>query len=397
MKYSLLQGGVGKGVPTALTAYIMISLLESKTPMPKEKIDKAFNCISKQSDPNSYTLGLTAYTAVLAGETELANTLLKKLYSRAINEGTSTYWKTASKSVSVELGAYIILTLNKLGTTENQAKALNIVRWVARQRNANGGFVSTQDTVIALQAFAEYAVYQSKETQNLKVTAEGGEFTHNYSITKNNRLLMQTDKIENLETKFSNIMEVMATGEGCGLAQATLKYNKANIKPEQALSLSVEGIAHDWDCKKRTIKVCASYNIPGENSNMALVTVKMVSGYIPDKKSLKDLKYTIDTFKRYEVDKNFVNVYFDYLNQTTPCFKFDVIKEIDVEDAKPATVTVFDYYVTELKLEASYELPEVKCVVRPPHIEPIDPIVLDEVKPEAVNVTKSVILPEVVV
>ncbi|KAG1650780.1 Alpha-2-macroglobulin-like protein 1 [Nymphon striatum] len=403
------MGGVGKGVPTALTAYIMISLLESKTPMSQEKIDKAFNCIAKQSDPNSYTLGLTAYAAVLAGKTDLANELLNKLYSRAINEGTSTYWKTASKSVSVELGAYVILTLNKLKTTENQAKALNIVRWVARQRNANGGFVSTQDTVIALQAFAEYAIYQSKATQNLKVTAEGGEFTHNYNITKTNRLLMQTDKIENLETEFSNIIEVMATGEGCGLAQATLKYNKANIKPEQALSLSVEGIAHDWDCKKRTIKVCASYNIPGENSNMALVTVKMVSGYIPDKKSLKNLKYTIDDFKRYEVDKNFVNIYFDYLNQTTPCFKFDVIKEIDVEDAKPATVTVFDYYVTELKLEASYELPEVKCVVRPPHIEPlgpfvpidpidpIDPLVLDEDEPEAVNATKSVILPEVIV
>ncbi|KAG1664848.1 Alpha-2-macroglobulin-like protein 1 [Nymphon striatum] len=341
--------GFGKGVPTALTAYIMISLLESKTPMSQEKIDKAFNCIAKQSDPNSYTLGLTAYAAVLAGKTDLANKLLKKLYSRAINEGTSTYWKTASKSVSVELGAYVILTLNKLITAENQAKALSIVRWVARQRNANGGFVSTQDTVIALQAFAEYAIYQSKGTQNLKVTAEGGEFTHNYNITKNNRLLMQTDKIENLETKFLNIIEVMATGEGCGLAQATLKYNKINIKPEQALTLSVEGAPHSWDCKKRTIKICASYNIPGENSNMALVTVKMVSGYIPNKESLQKLKSTSSAFKRFEINKNIVNIYFDYLNQTSPCTTFDVVKKINVEDAKPATVTVFDYYVTGKK------------------------------------------------
>ncbi|KAG1650777.1 Alpha-2-macroglobulin-like protein 1 [Nymphon striatum] len=344
-----MKGGVGKGVPTALTAYIMISLLESKTPMSQEKIDKAFNCIAKQSDPNSYTLGLTAYAAVLAGKTDLANELLKKLYSRAINEGTSTYWKTASKSVSVELGAYVILTLNKLITAENQAKALNIVRWVARQRNANGGFVSTQDTVIALQAFAEYAIYQSKETQNLKVIAEGGEFTHNYNITKNNRLLMQTDKIETLETKFLNIIEVMATGEGCGLAQATLKYNKINIKPEQALTLSVEGAPHSWDCKKRTIKICASYNIPGENSNMALVTVKMVSGYIPNKESLQKLKSTSSAFKRFEINKNIVNIYFDYLNQTSPCTTFDVVKKINVEDAKPATVTVFDYYVTGKK------------------------------------------------
>ncbi|KAG1664846.1 Alpha-2-macroglobulin-like protein 1 [Nymphon striatum] len=324
--------GFGKGVPTALTAYIMISLLESKTPMSQEKIDKAFNCIAKQSDPNSYTLGLTAYAAVLAGKTDLANKLLKKLYSRAINEGTSTYWKTASKSVSVELGAYVILTLNKLITAENQAKALSIVRWVARQRNANGGFVSTQDTVIALQAFAEYAIYQSKGTQNLKVTAEGGEFTHNYNITKNNRLLMQTDKIENLETKFLNIIEVMATGEGCGLAQVITFF--LTIR-KYCLYVIVFGNTF--------------YNIPGENSNMALVTVKMVSGYIPNKESLQKLKSTSSAFKRFEINKNIVNIYFDYLNQTSPCTTFDVVKKINVEDAKPATVTVFDYYVTGKK------------------------------------------------
>merc|ERR1719481_1835310 len=34
-------------------------------------------------------------------------------------------------------------------------KALKSVKWLAKQRNSQGGFVSTQDTVVALQALAK--------------------------------------------------------------------------------------------------------------------------------------------------------------------------------------------------------------------------------------------------
>lgn len=36
-------------------------------------------------------------------------------------------------------------------------QGLPLVRWLSNQRNALGGFSSTQDTVIALQALAAYA------------------------------------------------------------------------------------------------------------------------------------------------------------------------------------------------------------------------------------------------
>ena len=54
------------------------------------------------------------------------------------------------------------------------------------------------------------------------------------------------------------------------------------------------------------------YTGPGNESNMAIVAVKMVSGYIPDKESIKQLKQQTKLgLKRYEVDKNWVNLYFD--------------------------------------------------------------------------------------
>ncbi len=36
--------------------------------------------------------------------------------------------------------------------------SLRAIRWLATQRNPFGGFVTTQDTVVALQAIAQYSV-----------------------------------------------------------------------------------------------------------------------------------------------------------------------------------------------------------------------------------------------
>ena len=47
--------------------------------------------------------------------------------------------------------SYVLLTLVKLGSNQDLLKARSIVRWLSKQRNSEGGFVSTQDTVVALQ------------------------------------------------------------------------------------------------------------------------------------------------------------------------------------------------------------------------------------------------------
>lgn len=54
-------------------------------------------------------------------------------------------------ALSVELSAYVLLSLVKLGGSEDLVHGRSIVRWLSKQRNSDGGFVSTQDTVVALQ------------------------------------------------------------------------------------------------------------------------------------------------------------------------------------------------------------------------------------------------------
>lgn len=54
-------------------------------------------------------------------------------------------------ALSVEMTSYVLLSLLKLGDTADLLNARSIVRWLSKQRNSEGGFVSTQDTVVALQ------------------------------------------------------------------------------------------------------------------------------------------------------------------------------------------------------------------------------------------------------
>ena len=46
--------------------------------------------------------------------------------------------------LSVEMTAYAVLSLVKLGGERNLISALEAVRWISKHRNAQGGFVSTQ-------------------------------------------------------------------------------------------------------------------------------------------------------------------------------------------------------------------------------------------------------------
>jgi hypothetical protein len=47
--------------------------------------------------------------------------------------------------------AYALLSLVKLGSKKDMNDARSIVRWLSKQRNSEGGFISTQDTVVGLQ------------------------------------------------------------------------------------------------------------------------------------------------------------------------------------------------------------------------------------------------------
>ena len=66
------------------------------------------------------------------------------IISYILNEGSGP-------ALSVEMTSYVLLSLVKLGSKQNMVDARSIVRWLSKQRNSEGGFISTQDTVVGLQ------------------------------------------------------------------------------------------------------------------------------------------------------------------------------------------------------------------------------------------------------
>lgn len=121
-------------------------------------------------------------------------------------------------------------------------------------------------------------------------------------------------------------------------------------EPSEAFSLSVS-TSLDYgpnSCKKRKIRVCASYLLNDEESNMAVIEVTLVSGYIPIKDDLKRIVgYGTGIIKRYEVDGNKVLFYIDQFTARETCVEFAIVEEVEVENAKPGTVKVYDYYEPE--------------------------------------------------
>lgn len=74
-------------------------------------------------------------------------------------------------------------------------KGLPLVRWLTGQRNAYGGFSSTQDTVIALQALGAYAEHAYSADSNVTVTVSNGADNHSFGVTPSNAIVLQSYEV----------------------------------------------------------------------------------------------------------------------------------------------------------------------------------------------------------
>ncbi|XP_076322552.1 alpha-2-macroglobulin-like isoform X2 [Tachypleus tridentatus] len=365
-----LQGGISSNdeTPAPLTAYVLISLLEAGYKN-DTVIDQGIRCLNALSNPSTYSLALFAYATSLADHPS-AKDYLTKLFERAITEGGKTFWKSPSggryywgNSIGVEVAGYAVLTLLQHGGASNMAKATPIIRWLAKQQNYRGGFYSTQDTVIALQAMSKFAAIIYKDELNLEIGVKSSGFEKKFMLTKDNSILMQTFRLPTVPSP----VDFEATGSGCGLVQTSLRYNVNTPPPVKGFHLDIttkRGLFRD--CIYARIDICAKYDGKGGVSNMAVLELKMVSGWIPDETSIKNILNREElNLRRYEVEENKLNLYFSELTDQKQCFNFWLEQDIEVQETKPATIRLYDYYEQEEEVVTSYSIGE-NCEKLPP-------------------------------
>ncbi|XP_047344508.1 alpha-2-macroglobulin-like protein 1 [Vespa velutina] len=353
-----MKGGLQEDDSSAaLTAYILISLLESGVLLTASLINNALYCLEALTDiyDSPYTAALSTYALALL-EHPKANGSMASLMNRATRNNDLLWWEDKTKpsvGLSIEMTGYAVLSLIKLGGEENMVDALKAIRWMSKQRNAEGGFTSTQDTVVGLEALTKYALAMATNSTDLSVLVTASEVDHVYRMNDDNRVVLIQIQLPILPT----IIEIFAEGEGCVLVQNNLIYNVAKVTGSEAFDLSVSATSDIFvdECSMQRITVCARYKMADEESNMALLEIGMISGYVPDRSSLHSLLEVPSTkVKRIEDDRDIVTIYFDRLIGQKTCIFFNVTRENIVDRLEPANVKLYDYYQQELMISSNY-------------------------------------------
>ncbi|OCT69759.1 uncharacterized protein LOC379686 isoform X2 [Xenopus laevis] len=363
-----MKGGIDDQV--SLSTYVTMALLEAGVSVQNSMVADALSCLRKAAiDVSSvYTQALLAYTFTLSDDTELRDMLLAKLEEKAVrNEGQLhwerkpatvpsdlSYWSRAP-SAEVELTSYVLLALLS-GPNKDLGKASEIVNWLSKQQNPYGGFSSTQDTVVALQALATYAeaTFTDKGDVTVTVSSKTG-FHQQFHVDHTNRLLLQKSSLSDIPGEFS----VSVTGSGCVYVQTVLRYNIPPPRSDATFSVRVE--TQPDKCPQGSLKVIkinitAQYTGSREKSNMAVIECKMLSGFIPVKSSVRELEKS-KTIKRSEIQTDMVTLYLDELRHEPLHLSFMVEQDIVVKNLKPATIKVYDYYETGEEAVAEYNSP----------------------------------------
>uniref|UniRef100_A0A3B5LAV3 Alpha-2-macroglobulin bait region domain-containing protein n=1 Tax=Xiphophorus couchianus TaxID=32473 RepID=A0A3B5LAV3_9TELE len=326
-----MKGGVSDEV--TLSAYITAAFLEMKI----SSDVKSINDFS-----NTYTTALLAYVFTLAGDMETRAHLLQHLDSVAIKDGGFIHWsQTAaetSASLSVEISSYVLLAkLSASHTAEDLGYASGIVRWLTTQQNYYGGFSSTQDTVVALQALSLYSslVFSPEGSSTVTVQSPSGPLT--FDVTPDNKLLYQEKILQGEAGKYS--LEVKGTG--CASVQISQHYNIP--PPPDATTMSVEVLLKDYISPLQllhSLLLSCRYSGKEESTNMVILDITLLSGFIPDPQSLTNNSAPDLTLA---VIIRPLNV-FSGVRPTSSSEQHILLQKIPVENLKPAVIALYDYY-----------------------------------------------------
>ncbi|XP_055599440.1 thioester-containing protein 1 allele R1-like isoform X23 [Uranotaenia lowii] len=362
-----MQGGSGQGI--ALTAYTLIAFLENTNLRSKYNnvINKALDYIVRNTDglEDTYALAIAAYALQLAKHSAKDFTL-SQLDTKATTDGDTKWWhkpipESDSKnpwygkpnSVNVEMSAYGMLAFLEAGLDTD---ALPIMKWLISQRNDKGGFQSTQDTVVGLQALAKLAAKISSGNNDVTIVVSFNNQQREIKVNAQNNMILQ--KFE-LPSSAKNI-DIKATGKGFAIVSLSYKYNM-NVTGEWPRFVLDPQVNRNSNPDYLHLTVCTNF-VPtvGQNSsNMAVMEVGFPSGFTADEDTLPSLE-KMDYIKKVELKDGdtIVVLYFDSLDRNELCPTISAFRTHKVAKQKPAPVMIYDYYDNTRIARQFYEGPQ---------------------------------------
>uniref|UniRef100_A0A8K9X7Y9 Complement 4B (Chido blood group) n=1 Tax=Oncorhynchus mykiss TaxID=8022 RepID=A0A8K9X7Y9_ONCMY len=427
-----MQGGIG-GIEgdVAMTAFITVALNRSLPFLTdnKERSDTKAN-ISKATDyllshveglQRPYAVAITAYClSVCLTDRKQAEPAWEKLkglategkdncrgwYANAgmVNEEKKHYVPT-TEAITVETTAYALLT----AVAHKDAEwADSAACWLTSQENYGGGFKSTQDTIVALEALSEYALNRPQPPiteVEVQFTIPGKSDIQKLSLDN------KGDKVETeLKRLIGNpIIDVALTGQGKAKMKVTKAYHLLDTADDcnlLSITVKVEGrveytaqIVEDYndyegdygDGEKREeedvprsaiewfdarsrhrrdtqqsrnsendveYEVCVSHSLTRNLTGMSIADITLLSGFEAQTDDLDKLKNPDEQYiSHYEVSHGKVLLYFNEIEERE-CVTFRAVQTVTIGLLQPAPATFYDYYEPDRKCTTFYAAPK---------------------------------------
>ncbi|XP_058138737.1 ovostatin-like isoform X2 [Dasypus novemcinctus] len=357
----------------SLTAHVTAALMEAGHPVSFEAVQKGLQCLEatwKKRAITTYEQALLAYTFGLASQEDKRAFFFNELSKKAKEEGGSIHWDaeeiiywvepilfSRTSLAHVETTCYGLLALlhKPQLTSEELTYASQIVRWVAKQQNTYGGFGFMTDTAVAFQALTQYeSLTFTKNRQNSVRIFKDQTFSKSFRVNDRNRLLLQQIPLPTTEGRYT----VEVSGKGCVYVQSSLKYNIMLPRKSSGFSLSVKtanAICRGLSDTKFDLIISASilyfvlfkksYYGKHKTSHMAVMDVKMLSGFVPEISSIEQGQVNVK-MQDVEIKSPHVYFYLENVTQKTIQFSFSIQQEVLVSNIKPASIQLYDYYET---------------------------------------------------
>ncbi|CAH0724170.1 unnamed protein product, partial [Brenthis ino] len=393
--HSDLKGGLnedGDVSSVALTAYVITSLLE--TPLPPKIIQNALTCLRAfpTKSKKVYPLSLVTYAYMKLKSYEEKNNMnnlkeeevtamLNRFLHMATEDNGYVWWDTGNLATSIEATGYALLSLRHCARAGPPAHGeapgpparcvqagAGAVRWLSAQRGAGGGFLATQDTLIAEEGLSAWAHFIKKAVAT--VTIESGEQKENFKFTK---MTPPRNSTQFTDMNVSQQFNVSIRGEGCALVHMTRAYNSraparaaaggALAVRARALPRGVLNCAADVCFCAAVVEVCALWSraLPA----LALLELALPAGHALDAARLYALLPADPLLRRIEVTPNNgkASLYLGTRDgsDTTPraghvCYNIHTVGPRT--KTKPAYAKITDYYNPLIVDTQMYTIPE---------------------------------------
>lgn len=355
------------GTGIKLTAFTLISIVECQdTPNVQASVissalekGKRYLETKLSSISDAYTLAIVCYALAKSGST-YGQSCFSQLESSKHNDGGSVYWTESSPigrrqtyaralqsrapARDIETTAYALLTYMALG---HHAQAFPIVKWLVSQRNPYGGFHSTQDTVITIQALTEYAQKHAHIASNYGVqfNAFGMGFMHSYSSTAKNY-----DSIHQVEVPsgLDNVI-IQAMGNGIAVIDVVQSFYISSVG--NGAHISVNASIEKESLNSLTVQAKISWS-GFSDSRMIMMEVEMPTGFVVDGDFFKSQTH----IRRHEANGRKVAIYLDGIRQGSQSeVKVKMDRSDPVVKNQACHITVYDYYEPTQQAVTLYE------------------------------------------